>query len=136
MKVSFILPEEVHEKLLMLADELEDINQAVVRGIKELYEKVFEVNEDVASLRRSKERTEGIQEIKHAIERLEEKLGKLGNIEVTKRTIAPQKSRSRSAKVPEVEEIDEVEASVPEERPDLDEMLDDVVVNSGGGKEE
>lgn len=128
-----ILPEEVYEKLTILIDEIGDVDQTLIRAINELYETLYELptDSDIESL---DSEIETSKELRKVIERLEEKISK---VRVSGR---PQPSSSdipSETKVPEIEEIQGTEQAVENnDRPGLDGMLENVVVNSGKTEKE
>lgn len=126
MKVYFVLPGEVHEKLLQLADEVGDTNQVVIQAINQFYERVFEVTSTSSST--EEEQVKGTKELKDAINQLERKITK---IQGARR--APAQSEQATPEI-ETPEIQETESASSRERPALDGMLDDVVVTPDSTK--
>lgn len=132
VKVYFVLPEEVQEKLCMLADEVGDANQVVIRALNEMFENVFEIPSESSTPSKAEERVGGTEEIKEAIKQLEQKIT---GIEVHRRSSSSSRT-SGAVNEPEIGEIKESETSAPQDRPNLDGMLDDIVVNVKEKEEE
>lgn len=132
MKVTFTLSEDTYEKLLMVSDEVGGANKAAIRAINDLYNEVFEVDTEVVS---SEKETKGIKEVKKAVDRLEEKISGMGSSQRAPTFNSTKANKRQIDEVPELEEAEEARSTGEIERPELDEMLDNVVVNPSTEKE-
>lgn len=132
MKVTFILSEETYEKLLMISDEVGGTNEAVIRAINALYNEIFEVGSEILT---SEKEAKGIREVKDAVNRLEEKISNVSSSQRTPSFKPRKKSKRKMEEIPELEEAGEAQSLGEGERPDLEEMLDNVVVNPSTEKE-
>ncbi len=126
MKVYFILPEDVYEKFLALADEVGDTGQTIIKAIDNLYESVFDLA-DSSIFPSSTTQIKSTGDLKAAIERLESKLSR---VEDSGRFPRSKASFSNLDELPDLGEIQEAENVESGERPLLDNMLDDIIVSS------
>lgn len=126
MKVYFILPEEVYEKFLALADEVGDASQTIIKAIDNLYEGVFDLA-DSPTFSPSATQIKSTEDLKAAIERLESKLSRVEGGGRFPRSKASFANLDEIADLGEIQEAENVESG---ERPLLDNMLEDIIVSS------
>ncbi len=127
MKVYFLLSQDEYEKLLQLADEVGDPDQVVLRAINALYDRMFDLSADLGrseAIAGSKKDLKEVKELTEALRRLDEKIS--GMDVARANTAPPHSSPSVDADIPEIKEAEA--ASTATERPELDEMLGNVVI--------